>query len=816
MIKKNKGYDQDNLTTKIASKTGLYFAVQIGELALDTFDVVEFDLNEGLSTLFTLTLSLSSSNADIHLQDQLLQKVKFVIYSNGEKQRIINGIVETAERGDSGFKRTYYTFVIRPFLWQLTLTQDSRIYHFKSAPEIIDEILQDFHIVFDKQLMDPHVVREYTTLKRESYFSFISRLMSEEGISYWFEENQLFYSDSHLGMTAGIDLIYNPHPQAATKEFVINQLKFACTMRPTKAKLKDYRYSHPDVGMDANSQTTKALPIFEVYDSYGRYNDEKTALQFSKYRLDALQADSELGSASSNCIQLMPGKIFKVTEHPSQVMNSRWQVINIAHHGTLPQSLGNESDASPATLTNQLTFIPGVNDWRPSFIHKPQADGDEIATVCGPIGEEIYVNRDGAVKVHFKWNRFDQPNENASCWIRVQQNWNGNGFGFLATPRIGQEVIVSYLNGDIDRPIITGTVYNGNNRPPLNLPTEKTRMTIKSKTHKGDGFNELRFEDENGKEEVFIHAQKDMNIKILNDETKEIGNDRTEVIGHDQTQHIKHNQSIKIDNDYFFQTQNTAHITVDGEQRNQIKSDLSMIVEGESHLKVENNYRTEVGSEYHLKSGQNLVIQSGATITLNSAGSFIQISPGGIILSAPSVKILSGGGSCSAEGFAGQAPLLPTELDLDVMEKSTPVAVEGKNNDITLHLETVDGYKIPYTRYFVKFKNGEIRQGILDEEGKVTLTGVPENMTYLHEYPDVDDILAKANAQRLSKAMKQINSVDIIRYISSSSTLVKNTAQVYYQIYNQNLVADIYRSLGPYHKDKEVIDYLLYKAGLTN
>ena len=488
------------------AKTGLYFAVQIGDLPLATFDVVEFKLDETLSELFTLTLTLSSRNVAIDLQNQLLATTQFIVYSDGQKQRTINGIVEKAERGDSGFKRTYYTFVVRPALWQLTLTKDSRIYHVKSVPDIVDEILRDFNITFDKQLMDIHSVREYTTMKRESYFAFILRLLGEEGMSFWSEENQLFYSDSHLGMTAGIDLIYNPHPQPATKEYVVHQLKFACAMRSTEVKTKDYRYSHPDVPMIAKNKTNKPLPAFESYDSYGRYYDEKEAQLFSKYRLEALQADSELGQATSNCILLRPGKIFNITEHPANTMNDRWQIVSISHHGTLPQSLDNESDPRPATLTNQFTFIPGRNDWRPAFSHKPQADGDEVAIVVGPPGEEIYVNEDGAVKVHFKWNLRDEPNENTSCWVRVMQNWNGNGFGFLATPRIGQEVIIAYLNGDLDRPIIVGTTYNGNNRPPVTLPKNKTQMTIKSKTHKGEGFNELRFEDENGKQEVFIHA----------------------------------------------------------------------------------------------------------------------------------------------------------------------------------------------------------------------------------------------------------------------------------------------------------------------
>ncbi|WP_392565271.1 type VI secretion system tip protein TssI/VgrG [Utexia brackfieldae] len=554
-----------------ADKTGLYFSIQIGELPLDTFDVVEFTLSEGLSDLFTLTATLSSKNANVDLQPQLLQKAQLTVYVAGQKQRTVNGIVETAERGDSGFKRTFYTFIIRPLLWQLTLTQDSRIYHFKSVPEIIDEILQLFNIPFDKKLMDSHAMREYTTMKRESYYAFLSRLTAEEGITFWFEEDKLFYSDSHLGMTAGISLIYNPHPQAAHQHPVISALTYACSMRPTKAKVKDYRYSHPDVTMDAKSIAAKSLPTFEVYDSYGRYEDEQTAQQFSQYRLDALQADSETGQAVSNCMLLMPGKIFSLTEHPTQSMNNRWQVVRITHHGTLPQSLDNERDDRPASLTNQFSFIPGKNEWRPPFIHKPLADGEEIAMVVGPAGEEIFVNEDGAVKVHFHWNRYDEADENASCWVRVVQNWNGDGFGFLSIPRIGQEVLVGYINGDIDRPIIMGTTYNGNNRPPLNLPAAKTQMSIKSKTHKGQGFNEMRFEDDAGKEGMFLHAQKDMDTTVLNNRMTNVKANHTETIGANQTINIAQNQNLKISANHNLAIQNASMTLVGGSSQLQVK-----------------------------------------------------------------------------------------------------------------------------------------------------------------------------------------------------------------------------------------------------
>ena len=249
--------------------TGLYFSIQVGELGQNKLDVVSFTLEEALSSLFTLTVQVSSTDANIDLQKKLLQKVSFTVYVDGKKQRTVTGVVEGATRGDSGFKRSFYTFVIRPAMWLLTLVRDSRIYHFKSIPDILDLIFKEHHLVVDKQLMDKHLEREYVTQKRENYYQFISRLASEEGITFWFEEDTLFYSDSHLGMHAGPTLIYNPHPQSSTKELVINQLQFGTFMRSGEASLKDYKYSHPDVAMDAQYKTDKQQAIYSAYDSYG-------------------------------------------------------------------------------------------------------------------------------------------------------------------------------------------------------------------------------------------------------------------------------------------------------------------------------------------------------------------------------------------------------------------------------------------------------------------------------------------------------------------------------------------------------------------
>lgn len=576
--------------------TGLFFSCSIGGLPESTFDVVDFTLEEALSTLFALKINVVSDDANIDMDAQLLQKASLTIKVNGQVKRTINGIVEEAFRGDSGFHRTYYTFSIRPELWLLTLTQDNRIFHFKSIPDILDELLQKHNVRAESKLLDTHKQWEYTTQRNETDYAFFCRLAAEEGIVFWFEENSLFYSDSRAGMTGGENLLYNAHVQSAGREAVIHRLQYGAKMTPNAVHLKDYKFSHPDVGLDSTVRQPGQRPLYTIYESYGRYDDDSVAQQYAKYRLEAYQADSLSGQAESNSIQLMPGKIFTLSGHPTDAMNSNWQVVKIVHRGTLPQSAAGESGEGSAAITNQFTFIPGSVDWRAPFTPKPTVYGDETATVVGPAGEEIYVNEFGQVKIHFHWNKYDAPDENASCWIRVAQNWNGDGFGFLSTPRIGQEVVVSYLNGDIDQPIIMGTTYNGKNSPPLDLPAAKTQMSIKSKTHKGQGFNELRFEDSDGKQEVFMHAQRDMNTSVRNNRSTVVDVDHTENIGQHQTINVKANQSTNVGGDQSIDVtgQRTDHVVkdetvnIDANQKITVGADQTIEVVGNrtDHVKV--------------------------------------------------------------------------------------------------------------------------------------------------------------------------------------------------------------------------------------
>lgn len=597
--------------------TGLVFTCQIGDLPKSTFQVTQFDLNEGLSELFTLSIHAVSEQRDIDFANQLGVASSLTVSRDGKTIRTVQGLLASAEQGNTDGVKTWYQFVIRPEMWVMTLNQDSRIFQHKTVPQILQQLLDEAHIKYDNQLYQPelHQTRRYITQKRESAYAFWCRLAFEEGINFWFEEGpKLFYSDNHLGMTAGITLTYNPQAETDITDTTATTWRYTERLCSDVRIDKDYNPIRPSYPLSQNT-TGDVHQQHPVFESYGRFQEEAEAQPLNQLRYEQSQNYRQTGSASTNCFALMPGKVFTLTNHPSARMNSRWQVISVSHHGVQPSA--DNGGGEGTQLSNNVTFIPGTQEWRPPFHYKPLADGDELATVVGPEGEEIYTNEQGAVKVYFHWDRRGKPDHSGSCWLRVAQGWNGDGFGFMAIPRIGQEVIVSYLNGDIDRPIITGCTYNGRNAPPLDLPKEKTRTTFRTKTHKGTGFNELRFEDAGGREEVYLHAQRDLNIHVQ----------------HDSHWHTQHDFKHRIDNQRFTEILGDDHLIMQGTQKSLIEGDVSLQIKGAKHSKIDDELIVESGMETSFKSGGKIILEAGTEITLKVGSSFIRLTPSAIFTS---------------------------------------------------------------------------------------------------------------------------------------------------------------------------------------
>ncbi|WP_052332749.1 type VI secretion system tip protein TssI/VgrG [Phytobacter massiliensis] len=651
------------------NNSGLYFTCTIGGLSEETFAVYQFTHEEALSSLYSLTLHVAAQ-VPIDLAGLIYQPASFNVWADGQIQRSVSGLVESIEQGKSGFRRTHFTIVIRPQAWLLTLRQDSRIFHFKTIPDILESLFQSHNVLYSSQLNDPHLVREYVTQKRETDYAFMQRLAAEEGITFWFEQldeenEQIFFSDTRLGQKSGVSLVYNTHPQTAQTGNLASDVRWTVRARSGQAIHKDRNYLKPAYALMHTAKGTNANDAqFAVFESYGRFEDDSPGKNFTQYRVDALQAESEIGRLKANCFAIMPGAFFSLSEHPDDKMNTQWQAIRVSHKGYCPQALEEESDQGATVVTSEVEFISAQKEWRSPWIHKPVPDATEIAEVVGPKGEEIHTNEYGCVKVFFHWNRYDAMDDKASAWVRVSNQWASNGFGSVTLPRVGDEVLITYVDGDIDRPLISGRNYNAINKPPYALPDNKTKMVWRSKSYKSTGFNEISFEDNTGKEEIFIHGQKDMNILILNDTAWDVRHDYKNKIGNNYTQEITVNSDI----------------TIKGIEKHSTEGDRFHNVNGDSHLNTGKSLLIKNGDEMSVESGSKITLSAATELTIKAGSQFITLNPAGIFTSAP-MNIGSGSagkGKPASKNLPGLLELLaaPTLTQILVTRESAPYCEE--------------------------------------------------------------------------------------------------------------------------------------------
>lgn len=497
-------------------------------------------------------------------------------------------------------------------------------------------------------------------------YDFWCRLAAEEGINFWFEEGpQLFYSDRHLGMRAGISLTYNPQSDTDITDSTATTWRYVEQLCSDIRVDKDYNQLRPSYPL-SHQVTGEVHQQHEIFESYGRFEEDAQGQPFNQIRYEQSQNQRQVGSATTNCIELAPGRIFTLSNHPSARMNTTWQVISISHHGVQP--LADNSGGEGTQLSNQLSFVPSTQEWRPPYRFKPTADGDELATVVGPPGEEIYTNEQGAVTVYFHWDRRGKPDHSASCWVRVAQGWNGDGFGFMAIPRVGQEVIISYLNNDIDKPIITGCTYNGRNRSPIDLPKHKTRTTFRTKTHKGDGFNELRFEDKNGDEEIYLHAQRDNNIHINHNKTQYVGHDDSHTVANNRKHEVCHDEFIHIVNEQTVQVDVNQFEQIGKDRITRIDNSWKEVIHASHFQEIGENKQCDIQNDYTLKAAGGIhthtkihTLQASETVIIKGKAGSIQLDAQGVTITG---KILLKGDV----SITGGAPEVVTQLEAAVNE----------------------------------------------------------------------------------------------------------------------------------------------------
>nr|WP_285836157.1 type VI secretion system tip protein TssI/VgrG [Larsenimonas suaedae] len=620
--------------------------------AAAALSVVRFSGTDALSAPLALDIEFESTDADLDAATVLDTGVQLTVYRDGATVRTFDGIVTLFERGITGARRTRYRVIMRPSMWRLSLTQNSRIFQQNDPRGIITTLLSDAGVTqvrFDvaRQLE----LREYCVQYRETDLHFVERLAAEEGLVYYHDyamgeagtSHTLVFTDD-LGSLPSLGRfeinVKSGGQGSAPYVYAFNAGQRLAT---TTVVLKDYTFRKPDYSLQflaEHDATTHGT--FEHFDYPGRFKKDASGTPFTQARLDYLQRDAETATARSSIAALSSGRRLQL-DGDEAAGDGSFAVIDVHHDGQQDQATAEDAvghhQSQGTRYNNTATLVPASRRWAATPITKPLVTGPQIAVVVGEEGEEIDCDEFGRVRVLFPWDRETQ----ASAYLRVAQGWAGPGYGMMALPRIGHEVIVTFLEGDPDQPIITGRTYNAESTPPYALPDHKTRSVVRTKTHQGEGYNELQFEDRQGNEHIYVHTQRNLETVTLND--------RTEQINNDATRYVKADRFTSIGAD--------EHHTVKGERREHVQGNTSLTVDGTLHIKAGKAWLTKAGREIHVKAGQNVVIDAGTELTIEAGGSFIKLDPSGVTMSGPTIKLNSGGSAASGSDQAAEAPTAP-------------------------------------------------------------------------------------------------------------------------------------------------------------
>lgn len=528
--------------------SNLQFTFAVIGLTPNIFSVVKFDFIEEYNELYEVDIQLvSGTEHSLDFTTVLDNKAVFRIWKNGELQREVSGIVAYIEQGNSGFRRTFYRLKLVPALYRASLVYRSRIFQLQSIEDILTTILRDNRILHHAfYCRFPHPRREFCVQYRETDFEFMQRLAGEEGLSFHFvqidgNEHIIFYDDNvFLIRNEAPILFYNANRDAQSQEETVTEFYYANQLRPNQVTLKDYTFHYPrwyaEFSADEKEHIQQNRYRYAHHDYPGRFRNSELGKLYANYRIDTLRRDANIGYAKSNCLSPTLGKTFQLENHPNEAFNTDWQPIRIHYHGKQSPALEEENNAQGTYLENRIDFIYHAQTYRANFPPKPRIFGTQTAVVVGPDGEEIFTDNNGRIRVKFHWDLLsEKADDHCSCWIRVGSPWAGFDMGFSAIPRVGQEVIVSFQNGDPDQPLIIGSTFNSIEKQPGNLPSSRTQMHLRSRTYKGRGYNGIMFEDATNQELFEMHAEKDMKTLVRSNQENYIRQNRTLTVDSAQT-----------------------------------------------------------------------------------------------------------------------------------------------------------------------------------------------------------------------------------------------------------------------------------------
>jgi len=516
---------------------------------------------EEVSRLFEYQLDLLSPKSNINLDDVLGKSFTVKLELPNSKFRHFNGYVTRFAQGGTHGRYNTYHATLRPWLWFLTRTADCKIFQEQTIPDIIKAVFGDHSAAdFKNDLTGNYHKWNYCVQYRETDFNFLSRLMEQEGIYYYFTHadgrHTLVLADSYSKQSPfpGYEQVHyvSSDKLKQPEQDHVSEWRFTREIQPVVYAIEDYDFERPSVDLATKQKVTRKHDHAdcEVYDYPGEYLQKADGDHYVQARLDELQSQFELAHGTCNARGLSVGRTFKLVGQPRDDQNREYMVLSANYQ--LEFSEYEAMEAGGASYSCSFSVLSTKQPYRPQRLTpKPIVQGPQTAVVVGPDGDEIYTDKYGRVKVQFHWDRYGKKDENSSCWVRVSHPWAGKNWGFVAIPRIGQEVIVDFLEGDPDEPIITGRMYNAEQMPPYALPANMTQTGILSRSSKGGSganANEFRFEDKKGSEQVYLHAEKNQDISVENDETHSVGHDRSKTIDNDETTTVKHDRTETVNN----------------------------------------------------------------------------------------------------------------------------------------------------------------------------------------------------------------------------------------------------------------------------
>jgi type VI secretion system secreted protein VgrG len=684
------------------------FTIQTPLSGMSEVVLVDFHCTEGLSQNFEIRARLASQDRNIELKKLIGQPVTITLQLTdalaSSEERYFNGYVAAFTHLDNDGGLASYSVTIMPWLWMLSRRRDIRIFQEENTEAILSKVFQEYgHIAsFEFRLSKATSNRSYCTQYKETDLAFAERLMQEDGLFFYFEHTKTGHKLIVTDTSIAAKPIDGPSPslqyskgEAMDSLAVITSFQALRHLESDSVGLKTFDYKAPHArrlssgGTEANQGD---VPSYEIYDYLGEHGfaDSDRGEELTRFRTQALAAHSKIFAGTTTSRRLSPCRYFQLEDHydheDSKPEDRQFLLTTVSHSGSNNYQAGEGA----ATYTCSFTCIRKKIPYRPAFtIERPAIIGPQTAMVVGPDGEEIYTDSLGRVKVQFHWDRLGKRNQASSCWVRVGQPWAGRGFGMIQIPRIGDEVVVIFLDSNPDRPLIISRVYNAQSMPPWALPANATQSGILTRSSKGGNTgtaNAIRFEDKLGQEEVWIHAEKDQRIEVENDESHTVGNDRVKTVDHDETVQVNHDRTETVGNN--------ETITVGVNRTEQVGGNETLSVGGN---------RTET-----ISGMDNLVVDLTSTETVGLAKA---LTVGGAYTVTVAGAINSAAGLASAEEVglskttlvgktysitAGDRLELKVGKAMIIMESSGNITISGTNisvggsESISIDGKTVD------------------------------------------------------------------------------------------------------------------------------